>query len=61
MHETEKGSGYFEEITLYPKVTVKNDSMIEKANQLHAKANEFCFVANSVKFPVHHQPTCNAE
>jgi len=40
---------------------VKNDSMIEKANQLHAKANEFCFVANSVKFPVHHQPTCNAE
>lgn len=38
MHETENGSGYFSEITLYPKVTVKDVSMIEKANSLHSKA-----------------------
>ena len=60
MQETENGSGYFTEITLYPEVTVKDASMIEKANSLHSKANEYCFIANSVKFPVHHLPQCNA-
>ena len=58
MHETEKGSGYFTEITHYPKVTVKDASMVEKANLLHSKANEYCFIANSVKFPIHHKPEC---
>jgi organic hydroperoxide reductase OsmC/OhrA len=61
MKETENGSGYFEEITLYPQVIVKDASMIEKANSLHEKANAFCFIANSVKFPVHHKPKCTAE
>jgi organic hydroperoxide reductase OsmC/OhrA len=61
MQETETGSGYFKEITLHPKVIVKDTSMIEKANNLHKKANEYCFIANSVKFPVHHQPQCKAE
>ncbi|MEP6465736.1 MAG: hypothetical protein ABJB05_05505 [Parafilimonas sp.] len=61
MRETENGSGYFEEITLYPHVVVKDASMIEKAKNLHAKANEFCFIANSVKFPVYHKPICMAE
>jgi organic hydroperoxide reductase OsmC/OhrA len=58
MQETENGGGYFKEITLYPQVIVKDDSMVEKASSLHAKANELCFIANSVKFPVHHKPTC---
>jgi organic hydroperoxide reductase OsmC/OhrA len=61
MQETESGGGYFEEITLYPQVIVKDASMIEKANSLHEKANALCFIANSVKFPVHHKPTCTAE
>ncbi|HEX5154222.1 MAG TPA: OsmC family protein [Parafilimonas sp.] len=61
MQETENGSGYFTEITLFPKVVVKDASMIEKANSLHRKANEYCFIANSVKFPVRHQPACVAE
>ena len=61
MQETVNGSGYFEAITLHPQVTVKDASMIEKANSLHEKANDFCFLANSVKFPVHHQPTCITE
>jgi organic hydroperoxide reductase OsmC/OhrA len=61
MQETANGSGYFSQVTLYPEVTVKDASMIEKANSLHAKANEYCFVANSVKFPVHHNPVCKAE
>jgi organic hydroperoxide reductase OsmC/OhrA len=61
MLETETGSGYFEEVILYPEVVVQQASMIATANALHEKANAFCFVANSVKFPVHHQPHCTAE
>jgi len=61
MQETENGSGYFTEITLFPKVVVKDASMIKMANSLHSKANEYCFIANSVKFPIHHQPTCEVE
>lgn len=58
MHETETGSGYFEEVTLFPQVKVADASMIETAIALHKKANEFCFIANSVRFPVHHKPVC---
>ncbi|MGZ3752240.1 MAG: OsmC family protein [Mucilaginibacter sp.] len=61
MAETANGSGYFEEVTLNPAVTVLETSMIAKANELHHKANEFCFIANSVNFPVNHNPTCIVE
>lgn len=56
MAETTNGSGRFIEVTLHPKVTVTEKSMIEKAEQLHHKANEFCFIANSVNFLVKHIP-----
>jgi organic hydroperoxide reductase OsmC/OhrA len=56
MQETENGSGYFTEVTLRPVVTVREDSMRSKALALHHEANKMCFIANSVKFPVHHQP-----
>jgi organic hydroperoxide reductase OsmC/OhrA len=58
MIETKDGGGYFKEVTLYPKVTVSNESMIEKANALHHEANKMCFIANSVNFPIHHVPVC---
>jgi organic hydroperoxide reductase OsmC/OhrA len=60
MIETPDGGGHFTEVTLNPIVTVTESSMISRANELHKKANELCFIANSVKFPVHHIPTCNA-
>lgn len=50
------GSGHFTEVTLNPVVTVSETTMLEKANLLHKKANELCFIANSVNFPVHHLP-----
>jgi organic hydroperoxide reductase OsmC/OhrA len=56
MIEAADGSGYFKEVTLYPKVTVSNESMMEKANELHHEANKMCFIANSVNFPIHHVP-----
>lgn len=60
MTETSNGSGYFTEVTLNPTVTVANQSMIDKANELHKKANELCFIANSVNFTVKHRPTTKA-
>ncbi|WP_415326032.1 OsmC family protein [Chryseobacterium sp. MMS23-Vi53] len=57
MAETANGSGHFTEVTLYPTVIVSNESMVEKAKELHHKANEFCFIANSVNFKVKHIPT----
>jgi len=59
MTETPNGGGVFTEVTLNPVVTVTEISMTEKANELHKKANELCFIANSVNFPVKHNPTCN--
>ncbi|WP_080058098.1 OsmC family protein [Spirosoma aerolatum] len=60
MVETSDGSGHFTEVTLYPSVVVADASMIEKANELHHKANQLCFIANSCNFPVRHEPTCHA-
>jgi organic hydroperoxide reductase OsmC/OhrA len=58
MVETANGGGQFKEVMLNPVVTITERSMIEKATALHAKANELCFIANSVNFKVVHNPTC---
>ena len=54
--ETSNGGGQFTEVTLHPIVTVKEQTMIEKANELHKRAHELCFIAKSVNFPVKHKP-----
>jgi organic hydroperoxide reductase OsmC/OhrA len=61
MIEKPNGSGYFLEATLNPIVRVTENSMIEKAIELHKKANELCFIANSVNFKVFHNPECFIE
>jgi len=58
MIETANGGGKFTEITLNPTITITDISMKEKANELHKKANDLCFVANSLNFPVYHKPIC---
>jgi len=60
MVETADGGGHFSEVTLCPNVVVADESMIEKANQLHHRANQLCFIANSCNFPVYHKPGCRA-
>jgi organic hydroperoxide reductase OsmC/OhrA len=52
-------AGHFSQVTLLPDVTVASSDMIAKANELHEEANKKCFMANSVNFPVHHQPNCH--
>lgn len=56
MVETDDG-GHFTEILLQPKVTVKAGTNLELAIGLHEKAHRFCFIANSVNFPVRCQPS----
>ena len=58
MMETSNGGGHFTEVSLNPIVILTEKSMFEMANELHKKANELCFIANSVNFPVYHNPTC---
>jgi len=61
MIETADGGGYFSEVTLRPEVTITDAARREEADQLHAKANALCFIAKSVNFPVHHQPSCKVQ
>ena len=60
MAETPAGGGSFKLVTLNPKVIVGEDSMIDKAMELHKRANELCFIANSLNFPVHHRAECKS-
>lgn len=55
--ETKDGSGKFTEVILHPEVTITAESSLEIATQLHHKAHQFCFIANSVNFPVLCQPS----
>jgi organic hydroperoxide reductase OsmC/OhrA len=55
--EDNVGAGQFTEVTLNPVVTVADSSQIETANALHERVGDYCFIARSVKFPVHHNPT----
>ncbi|MFC9995961.1 OsmC family protein [Nocardia sp. NPDC127526] len=47
----------FQRVTLRPRVTVTDPEMIEPALGLHEEAHKKCFIANSVNFPVGHEPT----
>ena len=60
MFETLNGGGRFKEVTLNPIVIVEEPSMISKAIELHKRANELCFIANSVNFPVLHKTEVRA-
>ncbi len=50
------GSGRFESVTLNPVVTISSGDP-EVARALHDEAERLCFIAQSVNFPVLHEPT----
>ncbi|MGH9899742.1 MAG: OsmC family protein [Pyrinomonadaceae bacterium] len=52
MAQTEDGGGHFTEVVLKPVVTIKEGSDSKLASELHEKAHELCFIANSVNFSV---------
>ncbi|GAA2853904.1 OsmC family protein [Microbacterium arabinogalactanolyticum] len=61
MREDGRGGGAFAEVVLHPQVTVADASMIEAAEQAHHQAHDWCFIANSVNFPVRHEATVTVD
>lgn len=56
----EGAGGAFTEVVLRPRVVVADPSMIAAAEEAHAEAQRLCFIANSVNFPVRHEPVVTA-
>jgi organic hydroperoxide reductase OsmC/OhrA len=56
MGEDADGAGRFVEMVLRPRVTIAAADMTEAAVRLHKEANAKCFIANSLNFPVRHEP-----
>ncbi|MEQ1736657.1 MAG: OsmC family protein [Rhodoglobus sp.] len=58
MKQTANGGGHFTSVTLRPVMTISaGDPALALA--LHHEASEKCFIAASVNFAVHHEPTIN--
>lgn len=61
MIENTSGGGNFKEVTLNPIIYVADESMVEKAIELHHKAHEICYIANSMNFEVNCNPNCKVD
>jgi organic hydroperoxide reductase OsmC/OhrA len=57
---TPDGGGHFTEVVLHPEVVVADEQMLIKARELHTAAHKYCFIANSVNFPVRCEPEVRA-
>jgi organic hydroperoxide reductase OsmC/OhrA len=51
------GSGRFAEVTLRPTVTITAAADVDRAQALHDRVGDYCFIARSINFPLHHEPT----
>jgi len=56
MVENADASGAFSEVVLRPRMTITDPGRAEEAVKLHERAHEMCFIANSVAFPIRHEP-----
>ncbi len=50
------GQTQMAEVVLHPRVTVARGADLAMARDLHERAHHHCFIANSVNFPVRHEP-----
>lgn len=50
------GKARFTEVVLRPRIVVGAEDQLEQAAQLHEKAHEMCFIAQSVNFEVKVEP-----
>ncbi|SCL36401.1 Organic hydroperoxide reductase OsmC/OhrA [Micromonospora nigra] len=60
MTTDDTGTGRFTDALLRPHVTVADPTTVETATALHTAAHHACYIANSVTFPVRHEPTVTA-
>lgn len=58
---TPDGGGHFSEVVLHPEVMVAEETMCAKAIELHTAAHKYCFIANSVNFPVRCEPVVRVQ
>ncbi|MDT7952130.1 MAG: OsmC family protein [Acetobacteraceae bacterium] len=56
MVEDPDGGGRFTEVVLQPEITLRAGSDRDRATALHTDAHAKCFIANSVNFPIRHEP-----
>lgn len=49
------GSGQVTEVTLRPDIEISAGD-VSQVPELHHRASQLCFIANSVNFPVNHEP-----
>ena len=56
MVEDADGGGRFRRVVLRPVVTFAPGADLDRARELHHEAHRVCFIANSVNFPVEHEP-----
>ena len=57
MNEDASGTGRFTRVLLHPETTIASADQTELATNLHDKAHEMCFIANTVACPIGHAPT----
>jgi organic hydroperoxide reductase OsmC/OhrA len=57
MIEEAGGEGRFTRVVLRPQITVAAGTDLARAGALHHQAHAKCFIANSVNFPVEHEPS----
>lgn len=53
---TPDGAGRFIRVDLRPRVELADEAQRALADSLHGEADGLCFIANSVNFPVRHEP-----
>ena len=56
MQEQRSGEGRFVEVILQPEIVLAPGADLARAHALHVDAHRKCFIANSVNFPVRHDP-----
>lgn len=61
MIEEPGGAGQFESVTLHPTVTITTESDSAVAAELHEQVRAYCFIARSIRTPIHHDVVVQIE
>lgn len=57
MAEDPNGAGRFVKVVLRPAISIRSGDDVAAAIRLHHDAHEYCFIANSVNFPIMCEPS----
>jgi organic hydroperoxide reductase OsmC/OhrA len=60
MSEDPDGTGRFVRAVLRPTIVIQAGGDVDQAIRLHQDAHKYCFIANSVNFPITCEPTITA-